>query len=74
MHAASEIHHKPWFSDVEITMDIDYQETYEETYWSKVLCLIKLLNLELALIGMITLKIYLEIKIWMSIPKIRRSL
>ena len=50
IHAASEFHHKPWFSDVEIIMDTNYQENYEKTYWSKVLCLIKLSNLELALI------------------------
>ncbi|GBB87842.1 hypothetical protein RclHR1_14330004 [Rhizophagus clarus] len=50
IHAASEFHQKPWFSDVEITMDIDYQGNYEATYWGKVLCLVKLLNLEFALI------------------------
>ncbi|CAB4480294.1 unnamed protein product [Rhizophagus irregularis] len=38
------------FSDVEITMDVDYQGNYEETYWGKVLCLVKLLSLEFALI------------------------
>ncbi|CAB5301336.1 unnamed protein product [Rhizophagus irregularis] len=50
IHAASEFHQKPWFSDVEITMDVDYQENYEKTYWGKVLCLVKLLSLEFALI------------------------
>ncbi|GET50756.1 hypothetical protein GLOIN_2v1486846 [Rhizophagus irregularis DAOM 181602=DAOM 197198] len=50
IHAASEFHQKPWFSDVEITMDVDYQGNYEETYWGKVLCLVKLLSLEFALI------------------------
>ena len=50
IHAASEFHNKPWFSDVEITMDINYQEKYEEIYWDKILCLIKLSNLELALV------------------------
>ncbi|PKY61238.1 hypothetical protein RhiirA4_485937 [Rhizophagus irregularis] len=29
IHAASEFHQKLWFSDVEITMDIDYQGNYE---------------------------------------------
>ena len=50
IHAASEFHNKPWFSDVEITMDVNYQEKYEEIYWGKILCLIKLSNLELALV------------------------
>jgi hypothetical protein len=30
-------------------MDIDYQEKYEETYWAKILCLIKLSNFEFVL-------------------------
>ena len=50
IHAAPEFYQKPWFSDVEITMDVDYQENYEETYRGKVLCLLKLLSLEFALI------------------------
>ncbi|CAB4386084.1 hypothetical protein RhiirA5_409344 [Rhizophagus irregularis] len=50
IYAASEFHQKPWFSDIEITMDVDYQGNYEETYWDKVLCLVKLLSLKFTLI------------------------
>ncbi|CAB5091263.1 unnamed protein product [Rhizophagus irregularis] len=31
-------------------MDVDYQGNYEDTYWDKVLYLVKLLNLEFTLI------------------------
>ncbi|UZO02991.1 uncharacterized protein OCT59_023404 [Rhizophagus irregularis] len=50
IYTASEFHQKLWFSNAEIIMDVDYQGNYEDTYWDKVLYLVKLLNLEFTLI------------------------
>src|SRR3990170_2243738 len=33
IHSTFEFHGKPWFSNIEIIIDTDYQNNYENIYW-----------------------------------------